>query len=139
MKKRESAFSRCYGNVVKCSGLRGLRQPEKKNKTEENMGYENRLKSKAADDLFEAMLTLETQEECYKFFEDLCTVKEIKAMSQRFEVAKLLIQKKTYSEIEESTGASTATISRINRTLQFGADGYTAVLERLKAKEEASE
>ncbi len=139
MKKRESAFSRCYGNVVKCSGLRGLRQPEKKNKTEENMGYENRLKSKAADDLFEAMLTLETQEECYKFFEDLCTVKEIKAMSQRFEVAKLLIQKKTYSEIEDSTGASTATISRINRTLQFGADGYTAVLERLKAKEEASE
>ena len=62
-----------------------------------------------------------------------------KRQSQRFEVAKLLIQKKTYSEIEESTGASTATISRINRTLQFGADGYTAVLERLKAKEEASE
>ena len=61
MKKRESAFSRCYGNVFKCSRLRGLRQPEKKNKTEENMGYENRLKSKAADDLFEAMLTLETQ------------------------------------------------------------------------------
>lgn len=112
---------------------------QKKNDTEEIMGYENRLKSKAADDLFEAMLTLETQEECYKFFEDLCTVKEIKAMSQRFEVAKLLIQKKTYSEIEESTGASTATISRINRTLQFGADGYTAVLERLKEKEEAEE
>lgn len=103
------------------------------------MGYENRLKSKAADDLFEAMLTLETQEECYKFFEDLCTVKEIKAMSQRFEVAKLLIQKKTYSEIEENTGASTATISRINRTLQFGADGYTAVLKRLAEKEEPGE
>lgn len=101
------------------------------------MGYENRLKSREADDLFEAMLTLETLEECYRFFEDLCTVKEIKAMSQRFEVAKLLLKKKTYSEIEESTGASTATISRINRTLQFGADGYTAVLDRLAEKEEA--
>lgn len=100
------------------------------------MGYENRLKSKAADDLFKAMLTLETLDDCYKFFEDLCTVKEIKAMSQRFEVAKLLIQKKTYSEIEENTGASTATISRINRTLQFGADGYTRVLKRLYEDEE---
>ncbi|MGN1350409.1 MAG: YerC/YecD family TrpR-related protein [Anaerovoracaceae bacterium] len=100
------------------------------------MGYENRLKSKEADDLFEAILSLETQEECYRFFEDLCTVKEIKAMSQRFEVARLLIQKKTYSEIEESTGASTATISRINRTLQFGADGYTTVLEKMAEPEE---
>ena len=89
--------------------------------------------------LYENILKLKNVDECRQFFEDLCTVKEIKAMSQRFEVAKLLIQKKTYSEIEESTGASTATISRINRTLQFGADGYTAVLERLKAKEEASE
>ena len=100
------------------------------------MGYENRLKSKEADDLFEAILSLETQEECYRVFEDLCTVKEIKAMSQRFEVARLLIQKKTYSEIEESTGASTATISRINRTLQFGADGYTTVLEKMAEPEE---
>lgn len=100
------------------------------------MGYENRLKSKEADDLFEAILSLETQEECYRFFEDLCTVKEIKAMSQRYEVARLLIQKKTYSEIEESTGASTATISRINRTLQFGADGYAVVLSKLAAEEE---
>ena len=89
--------------------------------------------------LYENILKLKNVDECRQFFEDLCTVKEIKAMSQRFEVAKLLIQKKTYSEIEDSTGASTATISRINRTLQFGADGYTAVLERLKAKEEASE
>lgn len=96
------------------------------------MGYENRLKSKEADDLFEAIITLDNIDDCYRFFEDLCTVKEIKAMSQRFEVAKLLLQKKTYSEIEESTGASTATISRINRTLQFGADGYTVVLEKLE-------
>ena len=95
------------------------------------MGYENRLKSREADDLFDAMLTLKDRDECYRFFEDLCTVKEIKAMSQRFEVAKLLIQKKTYSEIEEKTGASTATISRINRTLQFGADGYTEILSRV--------
>ena len=103
------------------------------------MAEKNSRRNETTDARFDAILSLETREECYAFFEDLCTVKEIKAMSQRFEVAKLLIQKKTYSEIEESTGASTATISRINRTLQFGADGYTAVLERLKAKEEASE
>lgn len=101
------------------------------------MGYENRIKSKEADDLFEAILILEDQEECYRFFEDLCTVKEIKAMSQRFEVAKLLIQKRTYSEIEEATGASTATISRINRTLQYGADGYATVLSKMDPPEKA--
>jgi len=101
------------------------------------MGYENRIKSKEADDLFEAILILENQDECYRFFEDLCTVKEIKAMSQRFEVAKLLIQKRTYSEIEEATGASTATISRINRTLQYGADGYAAVLNKMEPPEDA--
>jgi TrpR-related protein YerC/YecD len=100
------------------------------------VGYENRLKSKEADDLFEAVLTLDSLDECYRFFEDLCTVKEIKAMAQRFEVAKLLIQKKTYNEIEAGTGASTATISRINRTLQYGADGYSSVLKKM---EEVSE
>ena len=98
--------------------------------------YQSKLQSEEADHLFEAILSLQSVEECYRFFEDLCTVKEIKAMSQRFEVARLLIQKKTYSEIEESTGASTATISRINRTLQFGADGYTTVLEKMAEPEE---
>ena len=79
------------------------------------MGYETKLKSKEADDLFEAVISIDNIDDCYRFFEDLCTVKEIRAMSQRFEVAKLLMKKKTYSEIEESTGASTATISRIKR------------------------
>jgi len=73
-------------------------------------------------------MRIDTLENCYRFFEDLCTVKEIHAMAQRFEVARLLLQKKTYSEIEDSTGASTATISRINRTLQYGADGYKRIL-----------
>ena len=96
------------------------------------MGYETKLKSKEADDLFEAVISIDNIDDCYRFFEDLCTVKEIRAMSQRFEVAKLLMKKKTYSEIEESTGASTATISRINRTLQYGADGYSTVLSKME-------
>jgi TrpR-related protein YerC/YecD len=96
------------------------------------MGYDTKLKSKESDDLFEAIMLLDNMDDCYRFFEDLCTVKEIRAMAQRLEVAKLLLDKRTYSEIEESTGASTATISRINRTLQFGADGYTTVLTKMK-------
>lgn len=92
------------------------------------MAYETKIKNKEADDLFNAIISLEDLDDCYRFFEDLCTVKEIRAMSQRFEVAKLLMNKKTYSEIEANTGASTATISRINRTLQYGADGYAVVL-----------
>lgn len=95
------------------------------------MGYETKLKSKETDDLFEAIISIRDMDDCYRFFDDLCTVKEIRAMSQRFEVAKLLLKKKTYSEIEEATGASTATISRINRTLQFGADGYSTVLSKM--------
>jgi len=96
------------------------------------MGYETKLKNKETDDLFEAIISIKDIDDCYRFFEDLCTVKEIRAMSQRFEVAKLLMKKKTYSEIEETTGASTATISRINRTLQFGADGYSTVLSKME-------
>lgn len=105
------------------------------------MGYESKLKNQEADDLFDAIMSISSREECYKFFEDLCTVKEIKAMAQRYGVAKLLLDKKTYSEIEEATGASTATISRINRTLQYGADGYTSVIGRMKeaGKERAQE
>ncbi len=96
------------------------------------MAYETKIKSKEADDLFKAIISLNDLDDCYRFFEDLCTVKEIRAMSQRFEVAKLLINKKTYSEIEADTGASTATISRINRTLQYGADGYSVVFGKNK-------
>ncbi|TJX65494.1 TrpR-like protein YerC/YecD [Soehngenia saccharolytica] len=95
------------------------------------MTYNSKIKSKQADELFKAILLLEDLDECYRFFEDICTIKEIQAIAQRFEVAKLLLAKKTYNEIEEETGASTATISRINRSLNYGADGYKIVFERM--------
>ena len=100
------------------------------------MGYESKLKNKEADDLFDAIMSISNRDECYRFFEDLCTVKEIKAMAQRYGVARLLLDRKTYSEIEEVTGASTATISRINRTLQYGAEGYTSVIGRMREAKE---
>ena len=83
------------------------------------------------DALFEAILSLENKEECYRFFEDICTIKELKAISQRLEVVKLLVSDQTYHAIENQTGASTATISRIDRALNYGADGYNLVLKRL--------
>lgn len=95
------------------------------------MLYNSKIKSEQTDDLFEAILALETRDECYRFFEDICTVKEIQAISQRLQVVKLLIKNKTYHEIEAETGASTATISRINRSLNYGSDGYKLVLKRL--------
>lgn len=76
---------------------------------------------------------LESIEDCYKFFEDVCTARELYSISQRLEVAKLLKIRKTYAEIEEETGASTATISRVNRSLHFGEDGYQLVLDTLIA------
>lgn len=82
--------------------------------------------------LFNAILSLETVDECYDFFEDLCTVIELKSISQRMIVAKMLKEKRLYNEIVKKTGASTATISRVNRTLNYGSDGYDIVLERLK-------
>ncbi|MDO5036894.1 MAG: YerC/YecD family TrpR-related protein [Tissierellia bacterium] len=100
------------------------------------MAYQSRIKDKNTDALFEAILLLENEEECYRFFEDLCTIKELKAISQRLEVVKLLAQEKTYQEIEEKTSASTATISRINRALNYGADGYRLILKRLGYIEE---
>lgn len=90
-----------------------------------------KLKTDAVDHLFEAVLSLETKEECYDFFEDLCTVNELLSLSQRFEVASMLKNHKTYLEIAEKTGASTATISRVNRSLSYGNDGYQLILERL--------
>ncbi|RZS94125.1 YerC/YecD family TrpR-related protein [Cuneatibacter caecimuris] len=90
-----------------------------------------KIKTPAVDMLFDAVLTLENQDECYAFFEDICTVNELLSLSQRFEVAKMLRQKKTYLEIAEKTGASTATISRVNRSLNFGNDGYDMVFKRL--------
>ncbi len=93
--------------------------------------YQSKLQSEAADHLFEAILSLKSMEECYRFFEDLCTVTELQALSQRMEVAALLRRGETYSAIAEKTGASTATISRVNRCLSYGADGYQTVLRRL--------
>lgn len=94
------------------------------------MNYKSNIKSEQTDKLFEAILSLKNLEECYKFFEDICTIKEIEAIGQRLEVAKLLVQNKTYSEIEKETSASTATISRINRALKYGTGGYEILLKR---------
>ena len=92
----------------------------------------SKLKDPGVDFLFQAILSLKTQEECYAFFEDLCTVPEIKAMSQRLTVARMLSNKIVYSEIVEETGASTATISRVNRSLHYGCDGYELVFQRMR-------
>lgn len=94
-----------------------------------------KLKDTGVEFLFEAVLALKTKEECYSFFEDLCTVPELKAMSQRLAVAKMLSEKKVYSEIVSQTGASTATISRVNRSLNYGCDGYELVFGRMKEKD----
>ena len=86
--------------------------------------------------LFEAILSLKTVDECYDFFEDLCTVIELKSISQRMVVAKMLSDKCLYNEIVKQTGASTATISRVNRTLNYGSDGYNIVFKRMSEKDE---
>lgn len=93
-----------------------------------------KIHTEAVDHLMEAILTLATKEECYSFFEDVCTVNELISISQRYEVAKMLKDKKTYMEISEKTGASTATISRVNRSLNYGNDGYDMVFKRLEDK-----
>lgn len=90
-----------------------------------------KIRTNAVDHLFEAVLCLKDKEECYSFFEDLCTVNEILSLSQRFEVASMLRGHKTYLEIAEKTGASTATISRVNRSLNYGNDGYEMVFGRM--------
>lgn len=106
------------------------------------MAYEPIIKSEQLDRLFAAVLTLQTEEDCYRFFEDLCTVHELQDMGQRLEVAVNLKDEVTYHDIVERTGASTATISRVNRCLNYGAGGYRLVLQRLKeaqAKENPEE
>jgi TrpR-related protein YerC/YecD len=103
------------------------------------MWSDERLKDDLTDSLFEAILLLETKEECYRFFQDLATVAEIKALAQRLEVARMLEEDITYNKIAEITGASSATISRVKRCLNYGADGYKMILQRLaeqKAKEQ---
>lgn len=91
-----------------------------------------KIQTAAVDHLFEAILCLNSKEECYSFFEDLCTVNELLSLSQRYEVASMLRDRKTYLEIAEKTGASTATISRVNRSLNYGNDGYDMIFERLE-------
>ena len=88
--------------------------------------------TEAVKHLFEAVLQLENVVECYQFFEDVCTINELLSLSQRFEVAKMLTENKTYLEIAEQTGASTATISRVNRSLNYGNDGYQMVFSRME-------
>ncbi len=90
-----------------------------------------KLKDELNDQLCRAVLKLETMEECYQFFEDICTIGEFKALAQRLEVARMLQGKYTYDDIVERTGVSTATISRVKRCLNYGADGYEMILERL--------
>ncbi|MBR6452840.1 MAG: TrpR YerC/YecD [Lachnospiraceae bacterium] len=93
-----------------------------------------KIHTEAVDYLFDAIMQLESKEECYLFFEDICTINELLSLSQRFEVASMLREKKTYLDIAEKTGASTATISRVNRSLNYGNDGYDLVLNRMKEK-----
>lgn len=94
-----------------------------------------KIRTEAVDFLFDAILSLKDREECYTFFEDICTINELLSLSQRVEVAKMLRQQRTYLDIAEKTGASTATISRVNRSLNYGNDGYDMVFERVKDKE----
>ncbi len=95
----------------------------------------SKLRSHETDFLFSAILQLETLEDCYEFFDDLCTVSELKALSQRLQVAKLLREKHVYTDIVKLTGASTATISRVNRCLEYGSDGYVKILKRMDRNE----
>ncbi|MCR1917486.1 YerC/YecD family TrpR-related protein [Frisingicoccus caecimuris] len=95
-----------------------------------------KIRTPAVETLFEAIIQLKTVDECFDFFEDLATINEILSLSQRFEVARMLRQHKTYLEIAEKTGASTATISRVNRSLNYGNDGYDLAIQRIQEKQE---
>ena len=98
------------------------------------MPYDSKFKRDDIDELFEGILSLKTVDECYRPFEDICTINEINSIAQRLQVAKMLDNKCTYKEIEQETKASTATISRINKCLVYGADGYKIVLDNLAKK-----
>lgn len=97
---------------------------------------EKKLKDKNTDLFFDAILHLKSIDECYDFFEDLCTVNELKSISQRIVVAKMLREKKVYSDIVDETGATTATVSRVNRSLQYGCGGYDLVFDRMNGEKE---
>ncbi|MFA5535946.1 MAG: YerC/YecD family TrpR-related protein [Bacillota bacterium] len=102
------------------------------------MEYRSKLKEPFVDALFEGILLLQDEQECYRFFEDICTVAELKSLAQRLAVAKMLEQDATYTAIAEATGASTATISRVKRALNYGADGYKLILSRLESIDRSS-
>lgn len=101
------------------------------------MGKE--IRTEGVSQLFEAILTLQDKDECFDFFEDLCTVNELLSLAQRFQVAKMLRENHTYLEVAEKTGASTATISRVNRSLNYGNDGYDMVFARMKQPDQTEE
>ena len=92
------------------------------------------IRTQSVEELFQAILTLKDEEECFRFFEDVCTVNEVLSIAQRFAVAKMLKENHTYLEVAQETGASTATISRVSRSLNYGNDSYDMVLERMKEK-----
>lgn len=96
--------------------------------------YQSKLQSSLLDHLFEVILQLETKEECYRFFEDICTIKELQDLGLRLEVAKLLNQGVSYVDIVQKTKASSATIARVNKALLYGADGYRLVLAKKAEK-----
>ncbi|RIV23228.1 hypothetical protein D2Q93_08015 [Alicyclobacillaceae bacterium I2511] len=98
----------------------------------------DKLRDEAVDRLFTAVLSLQNVDECYRFFDDLCTVGEIKSLAQRLEVARMLRRGDTYHQIELGTGASTATISRVKRCLHYGSDGYQTVLQRMEEGKDGS-
>ena len=100
------------------------------------MAEKNPRRNETIDALFDAILSLETREECYDFFEDLCTVKEISDMAQRLEAAKLLLDGSTYEQIVKTVETSTATISRINRCIQYGTGGYRQTIEKVREKQQ---
>lgn len=119
-----------YNYVINCLQRHKVKEKWKMNK---------KLHTEAVDSLFDAILCLETREEAYDFFEDVCTINEILSLSQRYEVAGMLRNKQTYLDISEKTGASTATISRVNRSLNYGNNGYDIVWNRLAEKKNAQE
>ena len=94
--------------------------------------YESKMKSAETDRLFDAILSLKTEEECYRFFDDLCTIGELQAMTQRLEVARLLREGKTFTQVSEETGVSSATFTRVNKCLAYGTGGYELALDRCK-------
>lgn len=103
------------------------------------MTYESSFKDELITELYKAVLTLDSIEDCHRFFEDVCTIKELQSISQRLHVAKMLNNNETYIEIEKETGVSTATISRISKCLHYGPGGYDMVLKKLGYRKETEE